>query len=99
MARRLKLSAILNGIATNVYFQPGPNTQMQYPCITYDEARDDVQFASNLPYRRAERYTLTVISKEADEPLKDAVRDLPSCTMSTHFVVDQLHHNVFDIFI
>ena len=71
---------------------------MAYPCIIYD--RDDVStlHADNLPYRNAQRYQLTLISKNPDEPAYDRVLALPYCAFSRSFATSGLHHDVFVIY-
>ena len=57
MDRRLLLHAVLckllncpeMGDACRAYFQPPPNTKMQYDCIVYERSRMDTDFADNLP--------------------------------------------------
>ena len=97
--RRQKLSNLLNDLAPNVYFQPRSNVTMKFPCITYERSRSDTRFAGNLPYSRTKRYTLTVIDKNPDSEIVEKVAQLPMCTHSAFFVVDNLNHDVFDIFI
>lgn len=83
----------------NVYFQPPSNVKMQYPCIVYERARADTQFAGDKPYRIVKRYTVTVIDRNPDSLVPEAIASLPSCTHSAFFVADNLNHDVFDLFI
>jgi hypothetical protein len=98
MGQRAGLSALLNAITPNVYFQPPSNVEMEYPCIVYARSRADTRFAGDKPYLFTQGYTLTVIDKEVDSPLIEAVAALPMCTFSTHFVADNINHDVFDIY-
>lgn len=107
MAPRLELQTLLENLLggaedpdlkVNVYFQPPSNVKMLYPCIVYHRARADTQFAGDKPYLLTKKYTLTVIDRNPDTVLFDAVAALPSCVHSTFFVADNLNHDVFDIF-
>lgn len=95
---RVELNAILKEISPNVYFQPPSNVQMEYPCIVYERARSDTEFAGNAPYLITKRYTVTVIDRNPDSAIPDAVAQLPMCTHSTFFVADNLNHDVFDLY-
>lgn len=96
---RLQLSEQLHEIADNVYFQEPPNTGMKYPCILYASAKLDPRFAGNQPYLLHERFTVTVIDRDPDSEIPKKVAHLPMCRHSAYFVAENLHHNVFDIFI
>jgi hypothetical protein len=63
MGRRLELQALLESLAPNVYFQPPPSLQMQYPCVVY--ARDAIatEWSGNKPYSAYTRYQVTVIDR------------------------------------
>lgn len=98
MGQRAELSKLLKALAPNVYFQPPSNVQMQYPCIVYERARSDTRFAGNSTYLFTKQYTVTVIDRDPDSPIVDAVAILPMCSHSTFFVADNLNHDVFDIF-
>lgn len=100
LTRREELSAMLKTLLgnDNTYFQAPPSTGMQYPCILYD--RDDVstQHADDKPYRWAQRYQLTLISKNPDEPAYDKLVELQYCAFSRSFATSGLHHDVFVIY-
>jgi hypothetical protein len=96
----VRLQSLLEELlgSTNVYFQPPPNLQMQYPCIVYK--RDDARttFADNAPYRYTKRYQVTVMDQDPDSPIPDKIAALPMCTFDRHFVADDLNHDVFNLF-
>lgn len=77
------------------YFQPGENTTLEYPCIIYEPDGADVKHADNLPYFLTKKYKVTLITRNADEPLTDLVALLPMTTYDRWFAADQLHHHVF----
>lgn len=99
MERRLKLQTILETMgAKAVYFQPPSNIQMQYPAIVYARDDDWAVHASNLLYANKKRYQVTVMDRKPDSPIPDKVRQLPLCDFSRHYVVDNLNHDVFNLY-
>lgn len=100
MDRRLQLQVILTTLqgSDKVYFQPPSNVQMVYPCIVYerDAARDS--FADNGPYLHTKRYRVTIIDRDPDSGTPDKVALLPMCVFAQHFVVDNLHHDVYSLY-
>lgn len=98
MAPRAQLSLLLNAITPNVYFQPPTGTQMSFPCITYKRAQADARFANDAPYLLTRKYNITVIDRNPDSSLVEKVMRLPMCRHVSFFVVDNLNHDVFDIY-
>jgi hypothetical protein len=98
MGTRLQLQTLLKTLTDNVYFQPPSDHQMDYPCIRY--RRDDARttHADNLPYLYKKRYQITVIDLDPDSEIPDKVAKLPMCTFNRHYVVDNLNHDVFNIY-
>lgn len=98
MARRLELHAILVAITPNVYFQPPPNDQMQYPCIRYERAKADTRHANGKPYTITQRYLVTVIDRDPDSDIPGKVAQLPTCEHDRFYTADNLNHDVFNLF-
>jgi hypothetical protein len=98
MVRRHDLQVILEVICPNVYFQPPANVQMIYPAIVYQRDRADSKHADDLPYTVIKRYALTLISKNPDETIFEALSALPMCRHERFFVVDNLNHDAFNIY-
>ena len=100
-ARRLELQAILEnlvGDGGSVYFQPPSSIQMTYPCIVYNRDTAHNVFADNVPYRHTTRYQVVTIAKDPDSDIPDKVAELPMCTLIRTFIVDNLNHDVFDLY-
>jgi len=92
-----KLETILG--STHVYFDPPESVKLVYPCIVYERSAGDTDFANNMPYRFQVRYSVTVISRDADEAvLHKLAMSLPSIIYDRHFVTDGLHHDVFNLY-
>lgn len=98
MDRRLDLSNILHEVVDNVYFEPPTSVIMKYPCIRYSRSHIDTTFADNIPYLRHNRWELILIYEDADSNLPDVVLDRLAATHDRHYVVDNLHHDVFTIY-
>jgi hypothetical protein len=99
MAPRLELHALLEGAlgSTHVYFQQPPSG-MQYPCIVYQRDNATTEFANNVPYNRTLRYQVTVIDQDPDSEIPKKVAALPMCTLNRFFAVDNLNHDVFQLY-
>lgn len=100
MDKRLQLQTLLESIlgTRNVYFQPPSQHQMVYPCIVYERDNVETEFAGNLPYTRRKRYSVTIIDRNPDSEIPDRVAVLPLCIFSRRFVVDNLNHDVYNLY-
>lgn len=100
MAQRLELQALLVDLLglENVYFQPPANKQMAYPCIVYQRNYAVTEFADNAPYKNKKRYQVTIIDQDPDNETVDKLAALPLCTYDRFFTVDNLNHDVFNLF-
>ena len=98
MGQRIDLQQVLERIAPQVYFQPPETMKLVYPCIVYSLDNIDISHADNLPYKHLKKYQITIIDKNPDSSLPDAVSKLRSCRFSRHFTADNLHHFVFTIY-
>lgn len=95
---RMQLQKALEGIASNVYFQPPNGLKIKYPCIIYVRDSVDVAYADNSPYRHTKKYTVTTIDRNPDSPMPDAVGLLPLCQHNRFFTSDDLNHDVFTLY-
>lgn len=98
MGLRLDLHTVLLGLSDNVYFQPPPSVQMEYPCIVYHRSDRVINHANNKPYKHVKGYEVTVIDREPDGTLSDSVADLPLCSFLRFFTADNLNHDVYELF-
>lgn len=91
------LSKVLG--SNNVYFQPPEKYMMKYPCIVYELDRIQTKKASNRLYKTNRKYTATIIDKNPDSVLPDAMLEfLPLCSHSRTFKSENLYHYVFTIY-
>lgn len=79
----------------NVYFQPPPSKQMNYPCIVYERVRINTSFADNKPYKLDNVYQITYVDSDPDSDMPMKLANLPQCVFERLFVSDNLYHNVF----
>ena len=82
-----------------VYFQPPPNIQIKYPCIVFERTNALTNYADNKPYQITKRYTVTLITKTADnDEFLDKILKSPMCTFDRQFITDNLVHDVFNMY-
>ncbi len=98
MGQRSELHDLLETLAPNVYFQPPPTLAMSYPCIVYQRDYILDQHADNEPYSSVKRYQVTVLARDPDNTIVDAVKRLAMCTYDRFFTANGLNHDVFKVF-
>lgn len=91
----------------HVYFQPGANITLHYPCVVYKRDGDRPTYADNRKYLDQWSYQLIVIDRdpissrinaEGTKTIIDAISELPKCSYIRHYVVDNLNHDMFKIY-
>ena len=85
--------------STNVYYQPGANITLKFPCIIY--RRGDIQpfYANNKTYINRERYTLTVVSGDPDNEIADnLLSHFSLITYTNRYVSDGLYHDTLEVY-
>lgn len=97
---RTELQTILEDIlgTDHVYFQPPSNITMSYPAIVYQKDWARADRADNATYVHTWRYMVTVIDKDPDSLVLDQIAALPATTYVRHFAVDNLNHDIFDVY-
>lgn len=97
---RLELQKLLLSILGTkyVYFQPPSTIHMKYPCIVYERSRIEGEHADNLVYRSLIKYTVTAIYTDPDSTLPLEIAKIRTAKHSSHFVNDNLYHDVFEIY-
>ncbi len=87
------------GPNNRVYFQPPENLKLSYPCIVFHRNDALRRNADNIPYFKAKRYSVTLITKNADnDEYIDKLLDLPMCGFEREFTTDGLTHELFNIY-
>jgi len=101
MGTRLELHQKLTDIlgSSHAYYQPPESIKMTYPCIVYSRSSGDTEFADNLPYRITRRYQITVIDKDPDSSIPDAIAmAFPMCMFDRAYTADNLNHFVLNLY-
>lgn len=91
-------SFIPSGSGGKVYFQPPNGTLMKYPAIVYKRDYRVTQHANNAAYLSTKRYQVTIIDRNPDSGIPELVAALPMCTFSRFFAVDNLNHDIYDLY-
>lgn len=101
MASRLELQARLESIFSGmeVYFQPPKNTSLDVPSVEYKWEGPDVKRADNKRYIISDRYTITYMHRDPDDPL---VRSFPdefdNCAHDRSFISDNVYHDTYTLY-
>ena len=83
-----------------VYFQPPETIRMEYPCIVYTIRSGDSRYADDFTYEYSKSYDVMVIDRNPDSEIPDLIaKTFPYCRYDRHYIADNLHHDVFVIFI
>lgn len=85
-------------VSEHVSFQPDEGSVLQYPHIVYSRDPAYTFKADNLNYRRMDHYVVTYIDRKPDNSVLDLLMDLPYCSPKATFVIEGLHHDVFDLY-
>ena len=97
---RTELQKLLEDILGSeyVYFQPPVSMQLHYPCIVYERNTYVPRFANNETYIRRTRFTIKLITKDPDSPFAEALEDIPYCSHTRNYIVDNLVHDIYDLY-
>lgn len=98
MNKRLRLQSLFKTLTNNVYFQPTSNIQMNYPAIKFSLNDIDKKSANNETYFRNVSFKVTVIDEDPDSELKEQILNMPLCEFNTHYVSNNLNHDVFTLY-
>ena len=100
MDRRLQLHDLLIDIlgSRNVYFQPPDGSTVKYPCIIYSIDDIDINHANNKPYAHKTKYLIKLVDKNIETSTKDKILLLSTCKFVDHYVSNNLHHFLFNIY-
>lgn len=79
------------------YFQPPADLEMAYPCIRYNYSNDVDEFADNIHYTHAKRYTVTIIDEDPDSEIPERLIKLPYCYSNRNFAANGLNHFVYTV--
>ena len=92
MDSRIAFNAFLKTLTPNVYFQPGTNISLAYPAIVYTRRDINKLKANNSAYAKFASYSVTVIDRNPDSTIAQALLDLRYSEYDRQFVKDGLNH-------
>jgi hypothetical protein len=98
MAQRLQLHQLLETFVPNVYFQPPTNVLLKYPCIIYKRDFADTKFADDIAYNHKLRYAVTIIDQNPDSEIPNKVASMPMSLFNRFYTVDNLNHDVYNVY-
>jgi hypothetical protein len=100
MGRRLELQTLLEALlgSSNVYFQPPTNVELQFPAIVYKRDNARTSFADDYPYTVTQRFLVTLITADPDDPTWEKLSQLPLCLHERSFAANNLNHDVFNLY-
>lgn len=71
---------------------------MEYPAIVYERGPAKTEFANNDPYSVVKKYVITLITRDPDDAIWNALAALRTAVHDRFFVADNLNHDVFTIY-
>lgn len=99
MDRRIEFDNLLKTIlgSDNVYFQPPESKKLDYPCIIYNFAQDDVKYADDEIYSLKHKYSIRYIAlpKDFDGHMKDRITKILKVPCTQTYASNGLYHCVF----
>lgn len=99
--RRYKLQDILESIlsSSQVYYNPPEGQKLTYPCIIYSLEGEDKEKADNIRYKVMNRYSITVIYKNADSTItNDILNSFNYVSFDRQYKSDNLYHDAITLF-
>ena len=101
MADRLSLQRTLEELlgSPNVYYQPPASLVMKHPAIRYSKKAINCEHANDKPYLWGDAYEIIVIDGKPDNPVINKILKLPYSSFVTHYVADNLNHDVLNLHI
>ena len=99
MGSRLNLQTKLEELlgTRNVYYQPPASLKMKYPCIVYERARLNTEYADNLPYKIDKVYYVTYIDTNPDSTMPEKLANFPQSAFQRHYISENMYHDQFRI--
>ena len=87
--------------SNSVYYQKPSSNKITYPAIVYTLSLADTKFADNRPYLMKKRYQITYLSNKPDDAMVETITmspELQRITFVNHFVSENLHHYIFNLY-
>lgn len=82
-----------------VYFQPPENLKIGYPAIVFHLSKMEIDHASDVPYKGAKEYSVTLITKDPEPDVIDEILKIPYSSLDTTYISDGMNHFVFTVYL
>lgn len=82
-----------------VYFQPPENLKIRYPAVVFHLSKIEIDHASDVPYKGAKEYSVTLITKDPEPDVIDEILKIPYSSLDTTYISDGMNHFVFTVYL
>ena len=82
-----------------VYFQPPENLKMGSPAVVFPVSKIEIDHASEVPYKGAKEYSVTLITKDPEPDVIDEILKIPYSSLDTTYISDGMNHFVFTVYL
>lgn len=82
-----------------VYFQPPENLKIVYPAVVFHLSKIEIDRASDVPYKGAKEYSVTLITKDPEPDVIDEILKIPYSSLDTTYITDGMNHFVFTVYL
>lgn len=82
-----------------VYFQPPENLKIGYPAIIFHLSKIEIDHASDVPYKGAKEYSVTLITKDPEPDVINEILKIPYSSLDTSYISDGMNHFVFTVYL
>lgn len=99
MRKRKELDAQLRAIVPHVYYQPPPNSKIDYPAVIYHSEGIESVFADDRKYRMTTRYQVLLIDKDPDSDYLLPLLEIPMSSQDRPYTKDNLNYYPITIYL
>lgn len=82
-----------------VYFQTPENLKIEYPAVVFHLSKIEIDRASDVPYKGAKEYSVTLITKDPEPDVIDEILKIPYSSLDTTYISDGMNHFVFTFYL
>ena len=82
-----------------VYFQPPENLKIGYPAVVFHLSKIEIDRASDVPYKGAKEYSVTLITKDPEPDVIDEILKIPYSSLDATYISDGMNHFVFTVYL
>ena len=82
-----------------VFFQPPENLKIGYPAVVFHLSKIEIDHASDVPYKGAKEYSVTLITKDPEPDVIDEILKIPYSSLDTTYISDGMNHFVFTVYL